>query len=580
MRWIVSDFKGLREAELDLTGGKITVLAGINSSGKSSIVQSLLMFAQSLYHDGAIVLNGPLVRLGQASDLVREGADEGSVRFSIEFDTADDEGTESIRVDIDLAPSEDDTSLTVLKLTAVGFPGAGVAQPLTVDRKRARSSDATEAIFAAGIRGVTDALHIKTLLASDRRALRTYVAFSGVVPRAVVQLRTPEEISSRYQKVLDPILSAVAEETRHSGLRDIAEAESVPIAREFAQLLAQAVGDDDATRRRFRGVLYDRGWFSARFRDAWRDLDQGSREEAIRLASSIRAETHVTVLPLDERLRRPGGSPRGALEIALAEELGESLKVLRSLTRSLLELGDRVQYLGPLRDEPRVVWNQWNELTRGLPVGTRGEYSAAVLTRSRERRIPFVSPEGVLGMGSLGEAVDAWLGYLQIGDAVVTNNRGKLGVGMEISLQGARRDLTAVGVGVSQALPLVVGLLVAPAASIFLVEQPELHLHPAVQARLADFIARARPDVTVVVETHSEALITRIRRRVAEEQIDPNRVGIVFVEPTTEGTVTRALRLTEFGDLSDWPAGFLTLPDEDTSAILQANLKRLSASDR
>lgn len=576
MRWIVNDFKGLREAELNLTEGTLTVLAGINSSGKSSIVQSLLMFAQSLYHDGAIVLNGPLVRLGQASDLVREGADQGLVRFSIEFATGDKEETDLIRVDIDLSPSADDSSLFVQKLTAVQFPGAGVAQPLAIDRRLRRASDVAEAIAASGIRGLTDAIHVKTLLASDRRALRTYVAFSGILPRAIVQLRTPQEISNRYRRLVQPVLDAVADRSRGHDRRTVVEAESIPMLREFASLLDEAIDVDDPLRRRFRGVVFDRAWHSGRFRESWRELDEESREQALDLVCSLRGESHAIVVPLDDRLRRIGVPFRGTLETDLADELGQSLEVLRYLTRSLVELGDRVQYLGPLRDEPRVVWNQWNELTRGLPVGTRGEYSAAVLTRFKERRIPFVNPEAILGMGTLGEAVDAWLEYLQIGDAVFTNNRGKLGVGMEVSLGGRRRDLTAVGVGVSQALPLVVGLLNAPQGSIFLVEQPELHLHPAVQARLADFISRARPDMTVIVETHSEALITRIRRRVAEDQLAADMVRVVFVEPSEGGTATRELRFTEFGDLSDWPPGFLSSPDEDTSAIVQANLKRVS----
>ncbi|KRA24067.1 hypothetical protein ASD65_06235 [Microbacterium sp. Root61] len=172
--------------------------------------------------------------------------------------------------------------------------------------------------------------------------------------------------------------------------------------------------------------------------------------------------------------------------------------------------------------------------------------------------------------------MDDWLRFLDIGESITTSNHGKLGVGLEVTLSGQKRDLTAVGVGVSQALPLVVGMLSAPHSSLFIVEQPELHLHPAVQARLADFLANARRDITVVVETHSEALITRVRRRVAEGAIDKGQVQVVFVEPSEGGTETRELSFNEFGDLSEWPTGFLASPDDDTSAILEANVKRLS----
>ncbi|MFC6877539.1 AAA family ATPase, partial [Flavobacterium myungsuense] len=141
-------------------------------------------------------------------------------------------------------------------------------------------------------------------------------------------------------------------------------------------------------------------------------------------------------------------------------------------------------------------------------------------------------------------------------------------------LHGSVRDLTSVGVGVSQTLPLLVGLLTAPHNSIFIVEQPELHLHPAVQARLADFMLSARPDVAVVIETHSESFITRVRRRAAEEAIAVTDVDISFVEPHDGGSIARTLQLSEFGDLSEWPDGFLSSAEEDIREILKRNIMR------
>ncbi|MFG6491282.1 AAA family ATPase [Microbacterium sp. P03] len=581
MRWSIRDFKGLRRAELNLEPGTLTILAGVNSSGKSSIVQSLLMSAQSLYHEGPVVLNGPLVRLGEAGDLVRTDSSSETIGLSIDYRLSDyqhpDDESRSLRAEIRLVPSPDGASLVVQRLVASDLAGAGVTVPLVLDHEWARSQDSSSALDSVP-GGLTDAVHAKSLFSSDARVLRTYVLFSGILPQYLVQLRRPSEIALAYRRAIQPLLDQMVRGVAPSRilLDAVTELDFYTLFREFSRLLTESMRAADSIDPRLRGLLFDRSWSPNRFRDAWNALDDDARALAISHASGQRASNPQVVTPLFDRARRASLRPRGLLEALLEDTLGPTLTVLRGLSRELIDLADRVQYLGPLRDEPRVVWNQWNELTRGLPVGTRGEYSAAVLARSRDDIVRYTDPTGEVRQERLDVAVDDWLRFLDIGESITTSNHGKLGVGLEVTLSGQKRDLTAVGVGVSQALPLVVGMLSAPQSSLFIVEQPELHLHPAVQARLADFLANARHDITVVVETHSEALITRVRRRVAEGSIDKGQVQVVFVEPSEEGTETRELTFNEYGDLSEWPAGFLTSPDDDTSAILEANVKRMS----
>ena len=126
-----------------------------------------------------------------------------------------------------------------------------------------------------------------------------------------------------------------------------------------------------------------------------------------------------------------------------------------------------------------------------------------------------------------------------------------------------------VGIGVSQVLPVLVtcyGLR----DRIIAVEQPEIHLHPALQAELGDvFIQSAlgSNNNTFVLETHSEHMILRIMRRIRETADGINRtdmpavkpcdVSVIFVEPTGTGAVVRTLELDTDGDFVDpWPGGF------------------------
>jgi hypothetical protein len=125
-----------------------------------------------------------------------------------------------------------------------------------------------------------------------------------------------------------------------------------------------------------------------------------------------------------------------------------------------------------------------------------------------------------------------------------------------------------IGIGVSQVLPVLVTAY-ASHDSLLAMEQPELHLHPALQAELGDvFIESAlKGRNTFLLETHSEHLILRIMRRIREttqgtlpEEVTPVRaedVAVLYVEPMPEGSIVREMPLNENGELvKAWPGGF------------------------
>lgn len=125
-----------------------------------------------------------------------------------------------------------------------------------------------------------------------------------------------------------------------------------------------------------------------------------------------------------------------------------------------------------------------------------------------------------------------------------------------------------VGIGVSQVLPVLVTAF-ASKNSFLAMEQPELHLHPALQAELGDvFIESAlRGQNTFLLETHSEHLILRIMRRVRETAqgklpkgctpVRPENVLVLYVEPMADGSIVREMPLNENGELvKAWPGGF------------------------
>ncbi len=116
-----------------------------------------------------------------------------------------------------------------------------------------------------------------------------------------------------------------------------------------------------------------------------------------------------------------------------------------------------------------------------------------------------------------------------------------------------------VGIGISQVLPVLV-MAFGSQGKLLAMEQPEIHLHPALQAELGDvFIEAALGDRknTFILETHSEHLILRLMRRIREGRLSPDDVGVIFVEPLARGSRFVELRIDEDGDFIDeWPGGF------------------------
>jgi hypothetical protein len=125
-----------------------------------------------------------------------------------------------------------------------------------------------------------------------------------------------------------------------------------------------------------------------------------------------------------------------------------------------------------------------------------------------------------------------------------------------------------IGVGISQVLPVVVAALHRE-SGIVAIEQPELHIHPAFQVALGDLFIeqiRQRPDLTFILETHSEHLMLRFLRRVRETgenkvlenlTLVPEDLSINFIETGKDGISCTQIRVDEDGDFIDrWPQGF------------------------
>lgn len=255
-----------------------------------------------------------------------------------------------------------------------------------------------------------------------------------------------------------------------------------------------------------------------------------------------------------------------------------------SKTASVIELWNRylsesVLYLGPLRAAPKDTYGLGSgTVNSNIPLGESGEYLAKTLFNERTlKRYPILE-KGELRPHriSLEEAVSIWYQELCITpdaeDLIEVQPPSRQGYQLNIG----QRTLANVGFGVSQILPVIALCLMASPGSIVLLEQPELHLNPGMQQKLADFLLNmAKTGRQIVVETHSEYLITRLRRNAASNPDDHKYFGIIFAERDSEvGTQYRPVSVNAFGDLSEWPKGFFDQVADDLRVLMRKAAER------
>jgi len=237
----------------------------------------------------------------------------------------------------------------------------------------------------------------------------------------------------------------------------------------------------------------------------------------------------------------------------------------------------RILYLGPLRDVPKRSYAWAGDVPEH--VGQDGDGAVAALLAASGRKI---SAGYRCKARPFQEVVAYWLKQLGLLDSFVARkiaqNRKDYEVRVKTKRSAKDVDLTDVGFGISQVLPVVVeSFYVAPYSTV-IIEQPELHLHPRVQSELADlFIAatRVREDgkercVQFLVESHSEHFLQRLQRRVAEGVLEPKDVALYFCEAGSQGSELRQLQVNLYGDVVNWPKDFFGDPTTDLSARIEA----------
>lgn len=254
---------------------------------------------------------------------------------------------------------------------------------------------------------------------------------------------------------------------------------------------------------------------------------------------------------------------------------------LADLQLALENLFGSVYYLGPLREFP-----QRNYPWRGsepADMGRRGERVVDALLAA-EQRGAYISPGYKKRKQTLEAYVAHWLKELGLIHDFKVQPIAKGSSIYQVHVQktfgSAEVLITDVGFGVSQVLPVLVLCYYVPEGSVILLEQPEIHLHPSVQSRLADVFIDAvkNRNVQIIVESHSEHLLRRLQLRVAEEKIIPNETALYFCDVSEAGSTLIELAVDLFGSIRNWPKDFFGDEFGEMAAITKAAMLRKQAN--
>ena len=238
--------------------------------------------------------------------------------------------------------------------------------------------------------------------------------------------------------------------------------------------------------------------------------------------------------------------------------------------------GGRLAYVPAERVGPRKFYPLSEVLARRGDLGARGEYAWNYLNDHQDSLLDEGDPRHTDGTGRrLITVVNSWLQEvspgahvhleaIQAADAVIAGFTFDRPGDVETQPHRA----TNVGFGLSYVLPVVLALLLPPGA-LCLIENPEAHLHPRGQTKLAELAVRAAvAGVQVIVETHSDHFVDGVRIAVRDGLIDASETAIHYFERRDGRTVVSSPCLDADGRLSHWPDGFFDQHEENLARLL------------
>lgn len=523
------NFKGFEDGFLDLQ--RLNFLIGANSSGKSSLLKLLLLISQSFHASSTrlFTLKGNLVDMGEKKNIYKNQDYSKEMEFSFHFSESVNTTnlpelcTRAFRLRI-----RNDLRILVDKLENPEFPRALLSMTI--------NPEIGSMIFCANFLSKNS-----EYLAKEN---------DSEISEA--------ELPLDYQRVHDALL--LSKDISLLNITSIVYSVRNNVEKDVPEIVKIRLFDKDECVFQFRfstnthlGVrIYLKGMQKKRIEKYYYDIKN------IIKFNSFQCRRKISEIGLNSVNRAFLSNPVGTLFCQLLEKATSPIA---------LTLGtNKVRHVSPLRAYPKKYY-----IVDGEGGGDEKNDSEA----ESERMVKLFQNNKFLL-----ETVNEWLRHFGHKIEIQRIHESVYQI-LEVSKK-TKMEITNVGFGLSQILPVLVEPIIANQGDIVIIQQPEIHLHPKAQSILADYfiwVAKTK-DITLFIETHSEYLLRRLRRRVAEGAsseaedilIKPSEVSILSIEKTGDTCQVNKIELNDRGGFK-WPKDFMENEIDDMLAYMEINAK-------
>ena len=530
----VRSFKDLKDLEIK----PITVLCGTNSSGKSTILKSLLLWKQTLenlsYFDG-FQLNGKYTNLGSLEDLLHNNTRNKVIKFNFKFE----ETTQKLELLYKMLIHERRNE----NLLGTAFSEL-VAN--TIPKETLQSADSIEVDFSLAYK-----INFKSEMGIDIKEynLKIIPTENNDAKKSTGKRFIDDTHDSNNVELKITAINKDQIKIEWKNLLPLEKVNTNALASEFSDKLQNLKGKSHTLKKTGTGSYF----------------------------SNI-LEFYVSSRTIGMQIEL-GLFPDG---------MAEFVRIIEDMKRVLTQYFSGISYLGPLREEPsrRYIFDD-----RVNDIGIRGENSAFLYNKYKDivsewyNTFDPINDKVISHVGTLEEAVRDWLDEIGIKDFCSVKSEelirfymssSEFNEGRENLANDGRVNIADVGFGVSQVVPIVIEGLLMDSGSTLILEQPEIHLHPKMQMKLADFLlAMTLSGKTFIIETHSEHIINRFVRRIVEGEsgLGDSFVGINFVRMTDKGSKIEKVKISQKKGIENWPDEFFDQTFGEQQNIMNAIIK-------
>ena len=531
----------------------IMILLGANSSGKSSLMQLFLLLKQTFCHAeryaSALKLNGPYVNLGEDENLIKDKKPSNVLKLEFQFDVT--------RFKTELKELRRELYRDIFdlyeRLSRLEELSDGNRAPFLRGQLKMRpmSLNIDEDKYVKNIEPMLNYIEaIKTRLPEyeQKFSLQKPLQFSQILLMQKYGSAKKFNVEGYREalRFLNTIINdrfrfgCVGYEFKHSK-----KERKLAIRRQYLKSNKNMILDIHPNR--------DRTVLSSGI------LTQKSLSE---LQAKFNTNFSYNLLGLKQNISGQNNKRMIAHHWGYRKSdpdvlLNTSVRVINTAYRQIKRFfaADTIHYVGPLRAFPQ----RYYLLDESNIDGSINYLSGKSLAETLKKNDAVIA------------RINGWLA--KFGLSISVKEFKDIIHNILVKQSGLDLNITDVGFGISQVLPILMQGFMSEPHSLTLIEQPEIHLHPNMQAELGDLFADiiharrqeaessnkdVRPEKRLLIETHSEYLIKRLRRRISEGKLKSGDIGLCFIEPRTpenNSAVLKEIPIEKNGAF-EWPRDF------------------------